>query len=98
MAIERYGNRWNDLAETWAFDPVEIGQYVAYADHVAVVARLTGCLERALHLSGGWREAVVELEDFCSERVRLRNMMAAADQIDEWRVEARAVLAADKSQ
>ena len=46
-------------------------------------------IERALQLSGGWREAVVELEDFCSEPVRLKNMIAAANQIDDWRKEAR---------
>jgi len=49
-------------------------------------------VERALQLSGGWREAIVELEDFCSEPVRLKNMLAAADQIDEWVKQARAVL------
>lgn len=38
-----------------------------------------------IHLAnlGGWREAVSELEDFCHEPVRLKNMMAALDQIDE---------------
>jgi len=40
-------------------------------------------LRRIGQLLGGWREAIVELEDFCSERVRLKNMLAAADQIDE---------------
>ena len=50
-------------------------------------------LEGGLRLLGGWREAVTELEDFCSEPVRLKNMMAAADQMDHWKVEARAFLA-----
>ena len=40
-------------------------------------------LRRVAQLLGGWREAIVELEDFCSDPVRLKNMLAAADQIDE---------------
>jgi len=55
--------------------------------------RLRALVERAVQLSGGWREAIVELEDHCSERVRLRNMLAAADQLDEWTAEARKALA-----
>lgn len=39
----------------------------------------------ALKLIGGWREAIAELEDFCHESVRLKNMMAALDQIDAWK-------------
>jgi hypothetical protein len=54
--------------------------------------RLKAVLERAVQLSGGWREAIVELEDFCSEPVRLKNMIAAADQLDEWAANAKAAL------
>lgn len=45
-----------------------------------------------LELKGGWREAITELEDFCSEPVRLKNMMAAADQIDDWSKRAKKLL------
>lgn len=34
---------------------------------------------------GAWREAIFELEDFCSEPVRIKNMVAAADRIDHWK-------------
>lgn len=54
---------------------------------------LREALEKGLALKGGWREAIVELEDHCSEPVRLRNMLAAADQLDDWAKEARAALA-----
>lgn len=57
---------------------------------------LEEALTKALRLKGGWREAIVELEDFCSEPVRLRNMIAAADQLDEWAESTRAVLAGGK--
>ena len=56
--------------------------------------RLSKALERALQLLGGWREAVVELEGLCSEPVRLCNMLAAADQMDDWKKQAREALAA----
>lgn len=49
-------------------------------------------VREAVQLSGGWREAIVELEDFCSEPVRLKNMLAAADQLDRWSSAARAIL------
>ena len=49
-------------------------------------------IKTALRLKGGWREAIVELEDFCSEPVRLQNMLCAADQLDEWATKARAIL------
>lgn len=57
------------------------------------VAELVEALEKALALKGGWREAIVELEDHCSEPVRLKNMRAAADQLDEWGTKVRALLA-----
>jgi hypothetical protein len=59
----------------------------------AVNAELLAALKDGLSLKGGWREAIVELEDFCSERVRLKNMLAAADQLDRWADAARAVIA-----
>jgi hypothetical protein len=56
-------------------------------------ADLLAALKDGLSLKGGWREAIVELEDHCSERVRLRNMVAAADQLDRWADTARAAIA-----
>jgi hypothetical protein len=50
---------------------------------ISRIARDEAILKRIGFLLEGWREAVVELEDFCSEPVRLKNMLAAADQIDE---------------
>ena len=49
-------------------------------------------IKNALHYLPGWREAVTELEDFCSEPVRLQNMMAAADQMDDWKAGAKEYL------
>jgi hypothetical protein len=43
---------------------------------------LRNSLEDIFHLMPAWREAIAELEDFCSEPVRLKNMVAALDQID----------------
>lgn len=57
------------------------------------VAEMLAALKDGLSLSGGWREAIVELEDWCHERVRLKNMLAAADQLDRWSDAARAAIA-----
>jgi hypothetical protein len=54
---------------------------------------LLAALKDGLSLAGGWREAIVELEDWCHERVRLKNMLAAADQLDRWAAAARAAIA-----
>ena len=51
-----------------------------------------GLMHEALQRKGGWREAIVELEDHCSEPVRLKNMLAAADQLDDFASKARALL------
>lgn len=59
-------------------------------------ADLEKCLGEAMSLKGGWREAITELEDFCSEPVRLKNMIAAADQLDEWAAKAKKLLNPDK--
>jgi hypothetical protein len=59
----------------------------------AAARELYDVLEMALKLKGGWREAIVELEDHCSEPMRLRNMLAAADQLDAFAEKARAALA-----
>jgi hypothetical protein len=59
----------------------------------AAAQELYEALEMALKLKGGWREAIVELEDHCSEPVRLRNMLAAVDQLDAFTQKAIAVLA-----
>ncbi len=55
---------------------------------------LRDVVKRGLSLKGGWREAIVELEDWCHERVRLKNMLAAADQLDDWADTARQAIAA----
>lgn len=54
-----------------------------------------GLLELALALKGGWREAITMLEDYCSDPVRLKNMMAAADQLDNWSKSVGQSLSAD---
>lgn len=54
---------------------------------------LLAALKDGLSLAGGWREAIVELEDWCHEPVRLKNMLAAADQLDRWAAAARAAIA-----
>ena len=56
------------------------------------ISKLQEILRAGVHLSGGWREAIVELEDWCHEPVRLRNMLAAADQLDEWKKRAKDAL------
>ena len=58
--------------------------------------RMEEVLRNGLQLKGGWREAIVELEDHCSEPVRLKNMVAAADQLDEWATQARAAIEESK--
>lgn len=62
-----------------------------------LITELVAALERGVQWKGAWREAIVELEDFCSEPVRLRNMIAAADALDDWASESRAVLARARS-
>lgn len=47
-------------------------------------AKLREIIVDALKEKGAWREAIVELEDHCSELVRLGNMTAAADRLDDW--------------
>ena len=84
-------------------DPFGIGrtrepafEVVLKEDHERKMAAdfkgLRDVLEDIFHLMPGWREAVTELEDFCSEPVRLKNMMAAADQIDNCKERAKEVL------
>ncbi len=66
---------------------------VEFQDYRLEQARkLANVLKEALAEAPGWREAVVELEDHCSEPVRLKNMLAAADQIDRFKAAARAAL------
>jgi hypothetical protein len=60
---------------------------------IAAAPDLLAAMKDALSLTGGWREAIVELEDFCSEPVRLKNMIAAADQLDRFAATARAIVA-----
>lgn len=58
------------------------------ADRIEALEAIIG---EALRFKGGWREAIVELEDHCSDPVRLKNMLAAADQLDAWATKARAI-------
>ncbi len=55
-----------------------------------------GLIRQVLHLAflwvGGWREMVAELENYCSEPVRLKAMTAVLDQMDEWKKTAQAAL------
>lgn len=62
------------------------------------VRLLSEILIAGLQFKGGWREAIVELEDFCGEEVRIRNMVAAADQLDEWAARARAACTSEDLQ
>lgn len=57
-----------------------------------LATEMLAALKDGLSLAGGWREAIVELEDWCHERVRLKNMLAAADQLDRWAEAARAAI------
>lgn len=59
---------------------------------IAAAPDLLAVVIDGLFLKGGWREAIVELEDWCSEPVRLKNMLAAADQLDRWAQDARAAI------
>lgn len=70
--------------------PVDV-QFEDY--RLAQARKLLVILQDALPELDGWREAVVELEDHCDEPVRLKNMTAAADQIDRFK---KAVLIAIK--
>ena len=63
-----------------------------------VAPELYAALERGAKWKGAWREAIAELEDFCSEPVRLKNMVAALDALDEWHSEAIAALAKAKGE
>jgi len=66
-------------------------------DHMSDEAKLKPCadvLEDIYHLLPGWREAVAELEDFCSEPVRLKNMLAALNQMDDCKAAAKKALEA----
>lgn len=67
---------------------------VANATLAAAAPVMLQALKYGLGLQGGWREAIVELEDWCHEPVRLKNMLAAADQLDRWAALARSVVAA----
>lgn len=55
-------------------------------------SELLAAAKAGLAFAGGWREAITELGDWCSEPVRLKNMLAAADQLDEWTMRVRAAI------
>lgn len=65
----------------------------ANARLIAAAPDLLEALQEGLALKGGWRAAIVELEDWCSERVILKTMLAAADQLDRWAEHTRAAIA-----
>ena len=75
----------DDLKDQWELSKLDTTMHVGSDIRILIgrIARDEALLKRIGHLLEGWREAVVELEDFCSEPVRLKNMVAAADQIDE---------------
>ncbi len=84
-----------------AYEKVKQSQHVAEDRSQKAEDRVTAledAVEAGLRLKGGWREAIVELEDHCSEPVRLKNMLAAADQLDDWAAQARAALAAPEGE
>lgn len=73
--------------------------HMAAADEIrrlrADLAKTTDLLalcRDALSLVDGWREAIAELEDYCGEPTRLKNMIAALDQIDIWKHKARSMI------
>ena len=87
--------RAEELAEKLMFIEPLSTRYVKIIEEALLAERdaLMELVKRALQLKGAWREAIVELEDHCSEPVRLKNMLAVADQLDEWADKAREVLA-----
>lgn len=101
IAIEGSDGEWCVLSE---YTEISEGWLVAVVDHVdqermpanaALIASapaLLAALEAMVALKGGWREAIFELEDFCFEPVRLKNMIAAGGQLDEWARNARRVI------
>jgi hypothetical protein len=78
----------------WAGTP----EWEANAHLIAASPRLLEALTEVESLIGGWREMVAELEDFCSEPVRLSAMIAALNQIDRCRPMIRAALATARQQ
>jgi hypothetical protein len=86
-----------DIAEFFSREEHSVGasheEALANARLFVAAADLLALVNDGLSLKGGWREAIVELEDFCSEPVRLRNMIMAASQLDRWANTARAIIA-----
>jgi hypothetical protein len=74
------------------FDDVDHDEQEANARLIAAAPDLLAAAEHGLSLAGGWREAIGEIEDWCSEPVRLKNMLAAIHQIDGWAAQARAAI------
>jgi hypothetical protein len=70
--------RWRNVCKSYDDQPSRL----MVEQHRAMQYRLEK-LEPHLKNLGGWREAIAELEDFCHEPVRLKNMTAALNQIDE---------------
>jgi hypothetical protein len=90
-----HAGAFNDAGFIAACDPQTILALLdaPAPDEAAIRVAQVAALRRGLSLAGGWREAIVELEDFCSEPVRLKNMIAAANQLDDWVEATRAALA-----
>ena len=85
-ALEATSKKYIDAVARQIVDPIETivdGDIVRHAFLPNAAREMYDALKRCVQLIGGWREAIAELEDFCSEPVRLRNMIVAVDQIDE---------------
>jgi hypothetical protein len=87
------GNPWIASAQGTNVGPADKAEVEANAHLIASAPDLYEALKDVAQLIGGWREAIAELEDFCSEPVRLKNMIAALNQCDDMTISIRAALA-----
>lgn len=76
---------WHDdnilLASVGTFEVNDMEQ--ANARLIAAAPDMYELLNSILGNSPGWREAIGLLEDHCADSVKLKNMVAALDQIDD---------------
>jgi hypothetical protein len=66
-----------------------------HARIIAASVDMFHALEDAQRKWAGWREAIALLEDHCGDSVKLKNMIAAIDQLDTFI--ARAITATNKA-
>jgi hypothetical protein len=84
-----YGHGKEKIASFWwPAHPVEAtaeveARFEVIAQSLIESSCIRDLLTEVFRLLPGWREAIAELEDFCGESVRLKNMIAALDQIDD---------------